>query len=113
MRFALVLALSLAAPAIAHNRIEQCAPALDLRFEVDAHESVQPLRIVPRDLFADGARVELPLSRSPINSSAASALGRHRIRHRPSASSLPPLTKNSPLGLSDCEIRTTSASSGR
>jgi RHS repeat-associated protein len=84
MRFALVLALALAAPAIAHNRIEQRAPARDLRFEVTAHESMQPLRIIPRDLFADVARIELP------RESIADQLQR-RFRAWPSAESAPTL----------------------
>lgn len=57
----LVIALGIAAPAAAHNKIAPFAPALDLRGETVAQERVQPLPIFAgTKAFDEVAHVELP-----------------------------------------------------
>src|SRR5437763_1491405 len=79
---AFLLALVIATPAIAHNRIDRLTPSIDLRSETAEHE--QSLRVVPRDLFADVASVEMP------RESIVDQLER-RFRVRLSASAAPTL----------------------
>jgi RHS repeat-associated protein len=62
MVLAFLAALSLAAPAFAHVPARELAPAVDLLHASPiAEEPVQPLRIVPVDLFAEVAHVEAPI----------------------------------------------------
>jgi hypothetical protein len=70
-RISVLLAIVLAIPAAAHNRIVESAPANDFRSEGAAQDRVQPLPIFTASSFPDVAHLKLP-SRSTVEQLSSS-----------------------------------------